>query len=270
MNKPAISFEHVSKEFRYYGSNRQRMMREVFWRNTGSPLMALKDINLDIEKGEKVGIIGRDGSGRSTLMNLMAKIIKPTEGKVRVRQEATVIFDHRIGFDMGLSGRDNYYLKASLQGWSWSKIKKMEPEILEFADLKDLIDLPVKTWVPGTLTRLGFTILTSEKPELLLFDEIFNVGPQYLPKCVDRLISLVDDEDTTFVMTVGNYNVAKKICQRGIVLDGGEIVFDGPFMDAMQHYRANCKPDPNHNLKIKEAPMPEELIEEDNDFNDYG
>ncbi|MBR6484008.1 MAG: ABC transporter ATP-binding protein [Clostridiales bacterium] len=271
MEKPIISLENVNKEYRKYTSNHQRLWHEIFWQNTGILEKALDDISFSIGKGEKVALIGREGAGKTTIMSLIAKIIKPTSGKVRVRANPTLILDHRIGFDGGMTGRDNLYLKAALMGWSREKTRRLEPEIIEFADLKELIDQPVKIWKPGTLTRLGFTMNTIEKPDLLLIDEVFNVGPSYLPKCVDRLKNLVEG-DTTFLMTVGNYNVAKKICERGIVVDQGKICFDGPLDEAITFYRANCKIDltKQTKLKLSAEPEEEEIMEDEADFNDYG
>lgn len=273
MSKPIISFEHVTKEFRYYGSNHQRFWHEVFWTDTGKVIKALDDVSFTIEKGEKVALIGRDRSGRSTAIRLMAKIIKPNSGKVRVRKKPEVIFNHRLGFDGGLTGRDNIKLKAAFKGWSRAKTKKLEPEIIEFADIKDIVDEPVKSYPPGTLSRMGFAMNTIDKPELLLFDEIYNFGRLYVHKCLERFYEFLSGDDITFVMTVGNANVAKKICTRGIVLDEGKLVFDGPIEEAIKYFRENCKislEDPNKDKDEDDAAEELETLEEEADFNDFG
>lgn len=270
--KPVISFNDVSKEYRRYTSNHQRLWHEVFWRDTGEVIPALKNVSFNIEKGEKVAIIGGMGSGRTTVMRLMAKMIKTNSGKVFVREKPDVIFNNRIGFSIGLTGRENIKLKGTLMGWSLSKCKEYEDEIIDFADVREIIDKKVKTYSRGTLTRLGFTIATATKPKLLLYDEFFNFGGQYyFVKCIERLKELISGDDTTFVMTAGNFNVARKLCTRGIVLYKGELVFDGPVDEAVKYFRANCKADMKTEREAQEEDEAEEMeMDDESEGNDFG
>ena len=207
-----ISFEHVKKEFRYYRSNRQKMRNILLGMNSGELINVLDDVSFEIHKGEKVAIIGTIASGRSTIMRLIAGIFKPTAGVITVKEEPTLIFDHKYAFKASLTGRENLRLRANLLGWSKEKLAAVEEDIIEFADLTGVIDNRVKTLPTGSMARVGLGLMTAYKPDILLYDEFFNFGGRrYLPRCLERIRSVLD-EDTTLIMTVGNVPFVKKFC----------------------------------------------------------
>ncbi len=237
-----IEVNNVSKSFIKYTQNHQKIFGELFGRDKGESVEVLKNISLTIKKGEKVALIGELESGRSTLQRLIAGYLEPDSGTIKVRGKITTIFFHRLMFDGTFPGKENVALRGSFMGWSKEKIAKMTPEIFEFAELTDLMDRPTNTYKPGSPTRLGFTVETVDKPEVLLYDENFAFGgPQYFDKCVSRLESLIEGEDTTMLMVHANAIVTQRLCTRALVLKDGSIVFDGDVEDAMRYYRRYCK-----------------------------
>lgn len=242
MKNTAIEISNLSKSFIRYTQNHQKVFGELLNRDKGEYIEVLKDLSLTIKKGEKVVLIGELESGRTTLMRLIAGFLKPDSGTIKVRGKITTIFSHRMIFDATYTGKANIYLRGGLMGWSREKIDRVFPEIAEFAELTDIINQPISTYKSGAPTRLGFTIETVDKPDILLIDESFAFGgPQYFEKCIDRLEALVNDEETTLLMVNTNAVVTQRLCQRALVLNEGSIVFDGDVESALRYYRRYCK-----------------------------
>jgi len=269
MAKTVIKIEKLTKEYMIYKSNMKRMISLLLNRKDGIKKVALNGIDLEIQKGEKVCIIGGVGSGRTTLLKLISGISFPTSGSVKVNGKVDVVFDLKTGFDRELSGRDNLYIKGSILGWSRSEIKAMEDEIIEFSGIGNYIDLPIKNYSPGMAGRLGFAILAARTPDILLMDEGFAVGnKEYRVKCLTRLKELVGDPDVTFVMVSKNIGLAKSICERALVIDKGEILFDGTVNKAFKYYKTHVHKGP----KTEEDEMLDQAIEmqfEDSDEMEY-
>jgi ABC-type polysaccharide/polyol phosphate transport system ATPase subunit len=267
MDEIIISLKHVSKKYKYFKNNRQRINSVLLGMNTGHEIEVLKDVTFDICKGEKVGIIGKLGSGRSTTMRIIAGVLAADGGEVIVNKEPFTIFEHKLGFDAGLSIRDNILMRGTLMGWSKAEIKEKEHEIAEFSDTLDGIDRPLKTFPAGTANRLGFTMETMEVHDLVLFDENFVAGgAKYLSKTIKRFISTIGEE-TTLLMNTSNLEIAQKLCTRGLVLDEGVICFSGPFDEAVTYYRTNCRPSPKSE-KARKKKAREEREEYENDLRD--
>ena len=269
-----ISFKNVYKDYTNYKSNHQRMGGVLLGRKVGDEVNALKDVSFDIHKGEKVALIGTITAGKTSIMRLIAGIIRPTKGTVFVNGECSLIFDHKYGFKADMTGRQNIRSRAELLGWSSEKERQVEEEIIAFSGLEEIIDDPVKTYPTGSMARVGLGIETAFKSDIMLYDEYCNFGGRaYLPTCIDRMKSAIDD-DTTVIMTVGNYPFAKQFCTRGIVIDKGELVYDGKIEDAVMYFRQNCKLDPAAS-KAAKARMREEMdmeddLEEDSYGSDFG
>ena len=242
MSDPIIRLTNLTKNYYTYTSGHQKIMHRLLGLNKVAPSIGLKDISLTIEKGEKIALIGNRGSGRSTLLRLLAGLVPPTSGKLEINGEVMPYFSHQLGFDLALSGRDNLRIRARLRGWSKKQIAEKEQEIIDFADLADVIDMPMKTYRGGTAARLGFTIDTAFKPDILLYDCVFAFGSApYMRRCLDRFYEMLDEE-VTLLMTMSNIAIASKVCTRGLVLHEGALVYDGPVKDAIRYYKANCKP----------------------------
>ena len=148
----------------------------------------------------------------------------------------------------------------------------MKRQVGELKELKEIIDQPVKHYPPGSLNRLGFSIDTAIKPELLLYDELFSLGTDVqIEKCVGRLKELVSDENMTFVMSVGLFSIAKQLCTRAIVIDKGKICFDGPMEEGMKYFRKNCRVDPQAVKEAKERMLSfNNTRDDDSEYSDMG
>lgn len=240
MSEPIISFRNVSKSYRRYDNNRRKLRHELFGRNTGQVVNALEDVSFDIYPGENVTVIGKKGAGVSTLLRIIAGIIKPDEGSVAVNGKVETYFVHRQLFDSSLSGRENMRILASVHGIPQEMLDEHEQEIMEFAGAAGMERAPMGTYPAGAATRIGFALLTAVKPEILLLDETFRFGgTEATDACRKRLHNLTKGDDTTLVMNMTKLTISKKLCSRGLVLDHGKLVFDGDLSEAYKFYKEN-------------------------------
>lgn len=242
MSDIVIKADHLKKNFRNFRSNRQKLQYFLLGKKAGNKVRVLRDVSFEISRGEKVGIIGRPGSGRSTLMRLMAGIIQADSGTIEVHGDITIRFDNKLAFEMGLSGSDNYEGRCTLLGWSKEKMAENKQRIFEFAGLAKVMDDPIRTYKKGYANRLGFAIGTVDKPDIMLFDETMSFGDKrFTKRAVKRLRHLVAGDDITFVMAVSDVASARLLCKRGIIIDKGKVVFDGEFGEAIDYYKTNIK-----------------------------
>jgi len=238
MSETLIKVEHVRKTYRDYRSNFQKLRHMVILSSAGEKNRILQDISFEIKKGEKVAIFGPPSSGKSTIMRIVAGIIKPESGTVEVKGTPKLIFDHRMGFELSLSGRDNYEMRARIEGWSKEKIKEREERVFKFAALTDLIDVPLRSYPKGGPTRLGYAISTDDDPEFLLFDERMAFGNVRINrKFLSRFKRVTGNPDMTLLMTANEPNIAVHLCERGIVIMEGKVVFDGPCAEARKYLK---------------------------------
>ena len=197
----------------------------------------LHNINLDIKPGETHVLMGPNGAGKSTLMKMITGVTFPTKGEIEVNGNINAILELRAGFDPEFTGRQNLYLRGRLLGWSDEQIKEHEAEIIEFAELGEYIDQPVRTYSSGMAARLGFAINMTMKPDILIIDEAMGVGDRvFRIKCINRLKSIVSDENVTLLFVSGSMLLNKQLCTRGIVIDSGKVEFDGPVKEAGKFY----------------------------------
>lgn len=203
-NNIAIKVEHMTKQFKlFYDKPSTLKERLVFWDNKkGESRTVLKNINLEIKKGETVALIGVNGSGKSTLLKLMTKIIYPTKGKIITNGKLTSLLELGAGFHPDFTGRENIYFNASIFGLTRSEIESRIDDIIEFAELGDFIDSPVRTYSSGMYMRLAFSVAINVDAEVLLIDEILAVGDQHFQeKCFDKLHELKKAGKTIVIVT---------------------------------------------------------------------
>jgi ABC-2 type transport system ATP-binding protein/lipopolysaccharide transport system ATP-binding protein len=228
---PVIELDHVALRYRLA---RQRIpsIKEYaihFMRRslTYQDLWALRDVDVRIEQGEVVGIVGRNGAGKSTLLKVISGILKPTEGKVRVRARVAPLLELGTGFDIELTGRENVELNALLLGRSRQQVRERYDSIVAFAELEQFIDAPLRNYSSGMVARLGFAIATAWDPELLILDEVLVVGDAaFQKKCHARLQEILRS-GATILMVSHVAPVLVQECSRCLWLDGGRIVADG-------------------------------------------
>lgn len=188
---------------------------------------ALRNINLSLRGGDRIGIIGLNGAGKSTLLKMIVGIYPPHEGRVHVVGRVTPLIELGTGFDSELSGRENIYLNGSLLGRSFKQTKALEQEIIEFSELNDFIDMPIKYYSSGMHGRLAFAIATIANPEILIMDEIFATGDaHFVHKATARLRDLFNHSHITMLVSHDMPRISE-FCNRVIVLHKGEIVNDG-------------------------------------------
>jgi ABC-2 type transport system ATP-binding protein len=188
---------------------------------------ALRDISLEIERGGTVGLIGANGAGKSTLLKVLAGILRPSEGTVETRGRIASLLELGAGFNGELTGRENVYLNASLLGMSHRETDRVFDSIVDFAELEQFIDNPVKHYSSGMYVRLGFAVAVHVDPDVLLVDEVLAVGDEHFArKCLDKIAEFQDDGRTILFVSHG-LDLVERICSRGVVLDHGRVVFDG-------------------------------------------
>ena len=218
----------VGKSFR--GTGRATSLKERILRmghGTAEPFQALRDVNLEITAGQTVGLIGHNGSGKSTLLKILTGILRPTTGTVEVSGRVSSLLELGAGFNGELSGRDNIYLNASLLGLSRKETDGLFDSIVEFSELEEFIDNPVKHYSSGMYVRLGFAVAVHVDPDILLVDEVLAVGDEaFARKCLDKIAEF-QREGRTILFVTHSLNLVDEICDRGIVLDHGKVVFDG-------------------------------------------
>ena len=224
----AIRARGVGKSFR--GTGRATSMKERILRmghGVVEPFQALQDVNLEIKAGQSVGLIGPNGSGKSTLLKILTGILRPTTGTVEVNGRVSSLLELGAGFNGELSGRDNIFLNASLLGLSRKETEGLFDSIVEFSELEEFIDNPVKHYSSGMYVRLGFAVAVHVDPDILLVDEVLAVGDEaFARKCLDKIAEF-QREGRTILFVTHALDLVDRICDRGVVLDRGRVVFDG-------------------------------------------
>ena len=238
----AIKVDNVSKKFKiYYDKPNTLKERLVFWNKTKVDYHeVLKNINLTIKKGETVALIGVNGSGKSTLLKLMTKIIYPTECKIITNCKLTSLLELGAGFHPDFTGRENIYFNASIFGLSAAEIDARVQDIIDFSELGEFIDAPVRTYSSGMYMRLAFSVAINVDAEILLIDEILAVGDQHFQdKCFAKLEEL-KNSDKTIVIVSHSLGAVKKLCNRGIWIYNGEVKEDGKIDKVIDDYLKVC------------------------------
>ena len=199
---------------------------------------ALNNINLEINKGEVVGIMGPNGSGKSTLLRVIAGIYAPDDGSIKVKGKTTLLAGIGTGFQLDLTGRENIKLTGSIFGFSQKEITNMEEKIIDFSGIRDFIDDPIRTYSAGMRARLGFAIISNLEPDILLLDEVMSVGDhEFRKKSRERIEELIKG-DATVVIVSHSKSIIKSMCDRVYGVSNGEIVTDGDLDSAFEFYES--------------------------------
>jgi ABC-type polysaccharide/polyol phosphate transport system ATPase subunit len=225
----AIELSHVSKMYRRYGARRFATLKSALLGRSilrdlhpDETFMALDDVSFRVAKGSAFGVIGRNGSGKSTALKLVAGITKPTSGTVRVDGRVSALIELGAGFHPEISGRENVFINGMMLGLSKRDIEKRFDEIVDFAELRDFIDAPVKTYSSGMYMRLGFAVAVNVNPDVLLVDEVLAVGDEaFTHKCLDRFRDFRRRGKTVLLVT-HSLALVERLCDEAVWLDGGQ------------------------------------------------
>ena len=233
-----IIVNNVSKIF-YVFMDKANSLKEkmLFWkRNKRETREVLKDVSLTIKNGEAVALIGVNGSGKSTLLKLMTKIIYPTKGEIIKNCKLTSLLELGAGFHPDFSGRENIYFNASIFGLTKKQIDARLEEIIEFSELRDFIDNPVRTYSSGMFMRLAFAVAINVDADILLVDEILSVGDQHFQeKCLNKMKEL-KAQGKTMVFVTHSLGSARELCDRAVWLNKGRIQLDGDVNEVIDEY----------------------------------
>jgi len=242
-NSYAIEVRNVSKMYKKYKNSTSKILDLLgfSFRKNYEEFWPLKDINLTIKKGEKVGVIGRNGAGKTTLLSMISDNVKPTKGTIKVDGKVNALFVLGTGFHPEFSGRENIKSSLAFQGITGDEALVLEKEIIEFSELEDFIEQPLKTYSAGMYTRLAFTVATAIKPEVLIIDEILGAGDAYFnSKALERMNSLTNSGATVLFVS-HDLSSVQKICDRCIWIDKGKIREDGKTLDVIKSYSADVR-----------------------------
>lgn len=237
-----IEINNMTKTFKlFYDKPSTLKERLVFWNHKkAEERTVLDNINLEIKKGETVALIGVNGSGKSTLLKLMTKIIYPTKGTLETKGKLTSLLELGAGFHPDFTGRENIYFNASIFGLTRKEIDKRLNEIIEFSELQEFIDNPVRTYSSGQYMRLAFSIAINVDAEILLIDEILAVGDQHFQdKCFKKLQELSASEKTIVIVS-HSLDQLRTLCSRGIWINDGKVEIDGDINEVIDKYLETC------------------------------
>lgn len=241
MAEPIISFKNVSKTYILYKDDRARFKALFFKPKNAKTNKALNNVSLTINRGESVGIVGDNGAGKSTLLKMITGVAFPDEGEIIVNGKVAALLELTAGFSMEMTGRENIYLKGYILGLEDSYIKQIEERIIDFAELGDYIDQPVRTYSSGMKMRLGFAINVNIEPDVLVVDEALSVGDAtFKKKCKNKIKEIIGN-GTTVLYVSHNASSVSEICPRSIYLKKGTVIFDGPTKETLKVYEDSKK-----------------------------
>lgn len=201
--------------------------------------IALNHISFDVQKGDILGFIGFNGAGKSTLLKILAGVLTPTTGSVKVVGSIAPLIEVGAGFDPELTARENIYLNGAILGFSKTFIEKKFDSIIEFAELKDFVNVPVKNFSSGMYARLGFSIATAVQPDILIVDEVLSVGDfRFQQKCEERIRKMIED-GVTILLVSHDINMIERLCNKVLWLNHGEMKAFGKAIEICDKYKKN-------------------------------
>ena len=241
----AILFSDVNKRFKYSTDDAESILDVIISgvrrksHRQEQILWAVKDVNFSVMTGESIALVGRNGSGKSTILKLASGILRPSSGRVEVRGRLSAMLELGAGFHADLTGQENIRLNASILGLTNAEIDEIYDDIVEFSELGEFINMPVKHYSSGMYMRLGFSVAVHIAPDVLLIDEILAVGDQsFQDKCVDRLHEL-KASGTTVVFVSHNPSTVLSLCERALWVEDGQVIADGPSSQIVGDYLAS-------------------------------
>ena len=237
-----IEFKNVTKIYKLFKKDKKKFASLYFKNIKLKEKSVVDNVSLKINKGESVAIFGKNGAGKSTILKMITGVTFPTEGNVTVNGRVSALLELTSGFDQEFTGRENIYLKGQILGLKNKEIKELEQIIIDFAELEEYIDQPVRIYSSGMKARLGFSINVNIKPEILIVDEALSVGDEsFKKKCIKKIKEIILKENVTLLFVTHSTSVAKEFCSRGIVMKQGKIIYDGEIKNAIDNYNKTIK-----------------------------
>ncbi len=257
MSEPIIQVTNLSKMYRIFKRSRHRIFDLLGLKTPPqayTEFWALRDLNLTIQPGERIGIVGRNGAGKSTLLKLISGLLQPTTGDIKVRGQIQTLMELGTGFHPEFTGRQNVFASLSYQGISGDDAHAQFDEIVRFAELEDFIDNPLKTYSNGMQARLSFSVATAIEPEILIIDEILGAGDAYFAgKSLERMKELTEDSGATVLFVSHDLSSVQQVCNRAMWLNRGRVVIDGQTLDVTKAYYASILKQEEKRLKARNA-----------------
>lgn len=238
MSNTIIEFKNISKKYKLYKNDKHRFWGIFFKKVTYKEKLANDNLSFKINRGESVAVFGRNGAGKSTILKLISGVLLPTSGHVQVNGRVSALLELTAGFDPEFTGLENIYLKGQLMGLTSAQIKEIEQEILDFAELDDYVNQPVRTYSSGMKARLGFSINVTIDPQIVVVDEALSVGDvKFRKKCNEKMSEIIQRDHVTVIYVTHSPDTAKDICTRGMVLKKGKLIYDGDIHTAIKKYK---------------------------------
>lgn len=238
--EPIIEVNNVSMRFRMandnIGSIKEYLVQLLKRRLKYSEFEALKNVSFEVGKGEVVGLIGHNGAGKSTMLKIISRIMKPTEGTVVVRGNVVPMLELGSGFDHDMTGRENIFLNGAILGYSEEFLKSKIQEIIDFSELAAFIDIPIRNYSSGMLARLAFSVASAVNPEILIVDEILGVGDaDFQQKSQNRMMEMMGG-GTTVLMVSHDINQIRQMCDRVVWIEKGQVIKVGKAEEICDEY----------------------------------
>ena len=231
-----IKFENVNKVYPLYASKTDRMKEALLGKNMHTDFFALKNIGFEIHRGENVGLVGSNGAGKSTMLKILSGVLSATSGEVNVDGKVSALLELGAGFNMEYTGIENIRLNGTLMGYTENEIEKKQQEIVNFADIGEYINQPVKNYSSGMFARLAFAVAVSVEPEILVVDEALSVGDvRFQIKCLQKMKEMMQG-GTTVIFVSHDISALRRFCTRGIWINNGEIQQDGEINEVVDAY----------------------------------
>ncbi len=233
----AVRFTDVSKRYRLYRSNKHRFAGIFSSKVSYKEVYANNNLSFTIRRGESVAVMGKNGAGKSTMLKMITGVVFPTTGTIAVNGRVSALLELTAGFDPEFTGRENIALRGQIWGMSKAEIAELEERAVDFADIGDYIDQPMRTYSSGMKARVGFAISANINPDILVVDEALSVGDKaFRQKCDTKIKEIMAEEHVTVILVTHSAGSAHSVCERGLVLKKGRLVFDGAIDDAIEFY----------------------------------